>query len=82
MHGSPWLRLLRREVETLVRTTQGDRYLRQRQAQAELAGVNRELKRLRAQLAELDQRRSTLTAQLKGGTRAERLTCGSPDDPN
>ena len=66
MHGSPWLRLLRREVENLVRTTQGDRYLRQRQAQAELARVNRELKRLRAQLAELEQRRSTLTAQLKG----------------
>jgi EmrB/QacA subfamily drug resistance transporter len=28
MHGNPWLRLLRREVEDLVRTRSGDRYLR------------------------------------------------------
>ena len=64
MHGNPWLRLLRSDVENLVKTTQGDRYLEQRQAQAELARVNRELKRLRTRLAELEQQRSRLTAEL------------------
>src|SRR5258708_33646598 len=34
MHGSPWLRLLRREVEDLVSTRHGERYLR-------TAGANR-----------------------------------------
>jgi hypothetical protein len=29
MHGNPWLRLLRREVEDLARTLHGDRYVRQ-----------------------------------------------------
>ena len=37
MHGNPWLRLLRREVEDLVRTRRGDRYLRERKARTELA---------------------------------------------
>jgi len=46
MHGNPWLRLLRREVEELVRTQHGDRYLRERQAGTELSGINRELKQL------------------------------------
>lgn len=64
MHGNPWLRLLRREVEALVSDSRGDDYLRQRQARAELARVNRELKQLRAQVTELEERRSSLTAEL------------------
>ena len=64
MHGNPWLRLLRREVEDLVRTRHGDRYLRERRARTELAQVNRELKQLRGQLAALEERRSTLLSDL------------------
>ncbi len=64
MHGNPWLRLLRREVEDLVRTRHGERYLRERQARTELAQVNRELKQLRAQLATLEGRRAALLAEL------------------
>jgi hypothetical protein len=48
MHGNPWLRLLRREVEDLVSTRHGERFLRERQAQTELKRVNREMKQLRA----------------------------------
>jgi len=59
-HGSPWLRLLRREVEELVQAQHGERYLRERQARTELAHVNRELKQLRAQLAALEGRRAAL----------------------
>jgi len=64
MHGNPWLRLLRREVEALVTARRGERYLRERQARAELARVNLELKRLRAQVAELEDQRSRLLADL------------------
>ena len=64
MHGNPWLRLLRREVEELVRTQHGERYFRERQARTELAHVNRELKQLRAQLAALEERRAALLSNL------------------
>ena len=61
-HGIPypWLRLLRHEVEDLVRTRCGERYLRERKAWTELAQINRELKLLQAQLAALEERRATL----------------------
>ena len=39
MHGNPWLRLLRREVEDLARTLHGDRDVREKQARAEMARV-------------------------------------------
>jgi len=64
MHGNPWLRLLRREVEELVRSSQGERYLRERQARTELARINRELKQLRTQLAALEERRAVLLSDL------------------
>jgi hypothetical protein len=64
MHGNPWLRLLRREVEDLVSARHGEQYVRERQARAELARVNRELKQLRTQLAALEERRSVLLAEL------------------
>ncbi len=64
MHGNPWLRLLRREVEDLARSSHGDRYVDGRQARAELARVNREIKRLRTELAALEERRSTLSSGL------------------
>jgi hypothetical protein len=64
MHGNPWLRLLRREVEELVRSRQGEQYLRERQARTELARINRELKQLRTQLAALEERQATLLSNL------------------
>jgi len=64
MHGNPWLRLLRREVEALVKTRHGDNYLKDRQAKTELARINRELKRLKTQIAALEERRSKLIAGL------------------
>ena len=61
MHGNPWLRLLRREVETLVRERHGANYLRNRQAKTELARINRELKRLKGKIAVLEERKSKLS---------------------
>ena len=67
MHGNPWQRLLRREVEELVRSRQGEQYLRERQARTELARINRELKQLRTQLATLEKRRAALLSDLGAG---------------
>jgi len=63
-HRNPWPRLLRREVEDLVSTRHGERYLRERQAQTELKRVNRELKQLRAQIKALEERRAALLSEL------------------
>jgi hypothetical protein len=64
MQGNPWLRLLRRELEALVKKKHGGNYLEVQQAKTELAGVNRELKRLKAQVAGLEARKSSLMADL------------------
>ena len=60
MYGNPWLRLLRREVEALVSERHGTSYLTDRQAKTELARINRELKRLKGQIAALEERKSKL----------------------
>ena len=44
--GNPFLRLLRREVEALVRTKHGANYLADRQTSMKLKSINRELKQL------------------------------------
>lgn len=64
MHGNPWLRLLRREVEDLVNIAYNDREHRQKRARAELAGIDKELKRLRARVVVLEQQRGDLLADL------------------
>src|SRR5690349_12319369 len=64
MHGNPWLRLLRTEVEDLAKTLHGERHLREQRARTELARIIRELKQLRAQLTALEERRSELLSEL------------------
>jgi hypothetical protein len=65
VHGNPWLRLLRREVEELMDTTYNDRDHQQRRTKAELAQVDRDLRKLRADMAALEQRRAQLAAELE-----------------
>jgi len=69
MYGNPWLRLLRREVQALVRKKHGQVYLNDRQSKTELAHINRELKRLKSQITQLEERKSKLIAGL-GSRRA------------
>jgi len=64
IYGNPWLRLLRREVEALVKRKRGDRYLKAQQAKTELARINRELRRLRTQVGALEKRKSERIADL------------------
>jgi hypothetical protein len=65
IHGGPWLRLLRREVETLMDSTYNDRDHRQRRARAEVVRLDRDLKKLRAEVAALEERRAKLLADLE-----------------
>ncbi|HSB70894.1 MAG TPA: hypothetical protein VLT62_16330 [Candidatus Methylomirabilis sp.] len=60
IYGNPFFRLLRREVELLVKKKHGNNYLKDQQAKAELARINRELKRLKTQVAALEERKSNL----------------------
>ena len=64
MHGNPWLRLLRREVEALVKKKHGGRYLKERQAKTELAKIKTELRSLKAKMSKLEKRKAELTASL------------------
>ena len=65
IHGNPWLRLLRREVEELMDSTYNNRDHRQRRGRAELARVDRDLKKLRAEVAALEEHRAKLLGDLQ-----------------
>jgi phage shock protein A len=56
------LRLLRREVESLVKQKHGAGYPKAQRTKTEVARINRELKRLRTQIAALEEQKSQLTA--------------------
>ena len=64
IHGNPFLRLLRREVEALVKKEHGDDFLKDQQAKTEMARINRELKRMKAQVAALEERKASMAAKL------------------
>jgi predicted SprT family Zn-dependent metalloprotease len=63
-HGNPYLRLLRREAEALVVQIHGAEHLHDHKARAELRRIDRELRRLKAQVAALEKERSTLLARI------------------
>jgi hypothetical protein len=60
MHGNPFLRLLRREVEALVERKHGNDYLKDLQTKNELTRIDCELKLLKTQIADLEERRACL----------------------
>ncbi len=62
VYGNPFLRLIRREVEMLLKKGHGIDFLKEQQARTELARIARELKRLKAQIAALEERKSKLIA--------------------
>jgi hypothetical protein len=65
MYGNPWFRLLRREVEALVRGKSGPAHLRKKKLQKELADVNKEARKLKTRLTALDRRRNELMKKLE-----------------
>jgi hypothetical protein len=63
MHGNPWLRLLRCEVEELAQAQRGESESGNSK-RAELARINRELRQHRTQLTRLEKRQAELLADL------------------
>ncbi|MCP5018875.1 MAG: hypothetical protein GY938_26905 [Ketobacter sp.] len=60
IHGNSFFRLVRNEVEALVNEKYGKNYLKNKKLKKELADVNKELKRLKTELASLGQRKIEL----------------------
>lgn len=58
--GNPFFRLLRREVETLVKKKHGESYLKDQLANTELKQINQKLRKLKTELAVLEARKSEL----------------------
>jgi hypothetical protein len=66
MHGNPWFRLLRHEVEALVKQKSGPAHLHKKKLERELADINKETRKLKARLKVLDQRRAEVAKELGG----------------
>lgn len=64
MHGNPWFRLLRHEVETLVRDMEGQDHLHKKKLEKELAGLNTEARKLTTRLKAIERRRAELLKEL------------------
>src|SRR5437660_9107360 len=54
MHGNPWFRLLRHEVESLVQDKCGLDHLNKTKLQTELANLNREARKLTTRLKAIE----------------------------
>ena len=66
MHGNPWLRLLRNEVEALVIKKGGQDELHKKKLQKELTDINKEARQLKSRLTILEQRRAEVMKELGG----------------
>ena len=66
VYGSPFLRLIRREVEALVNEKYGNEYLKKKQLKKELAEVNKTLRELKSQTLSLEKRKTELLELLQG----------------
>jgi len=66
MHGNPWLRLLRHEVEALVKEKSGQDHLHKKKLQKELADINKEARKLKTRLKAIERRRAVLMNELDG----------------
>ena len=66
MHGNPWFRLLRHEVEALVTEKGGQDHLHKKKLQKELADLNKEARKLKTRLKVIERRRAQLTNELDG----------------
>ena len=56
MHGNPYYRLLRSEVESFVIERFGEDYIKNRKQENELSKVNQEIRKLKRQLKETVQK--------------------------
>lgn len=62
--GTPYLKLVRSEIEAFVDEKYGSNYLKQKKIKKELAQTNKELKMLKAQVVSLELRKAELLDSL------------------
>ena len=65
MHGNPWFRLLRHEVEALVKEKSGKDHLHKKKLQKELSDLNKEARKLKTRLKVIEQRRAVLKKEIE-----------------
>jgi hypothetical protein len=61
MHGNPWFRLLRHEVEAFVRDSNGPDGLHKKKLQKEMAALNKEARKITTRLRAIERRKAELT---------------------
>jgi hypothetical protein len=66
MHGNPWFRLLRHEIEALVKEKSGLGHLHRKKLEKELADLNKEARKIKVRLKAIEQRRAVLERELSG----------------
>ena len=66
MHGNPWYRLLRHEVESLVRDKSGKEHLQRKKLEKELTDLNKEARKLKTRLKAIERQRAELMKELDG----------------
>ena len=64
MHGNPWFRLLRHEVEALVTKKGGQDHLQRKKLEKELADLNKEARKIKSRLKTIERRRAELMEEL------------------
>ena len=65
MHGNPWYRLLRHEVESLVRDRGGLDHLHKKKLEKELADLDKEHRRLTTRLKAIERRKAEIAKELE-----------------
>jgi hypothetical protein len=66
MHGNPWFRLLRHEVEALVKEKGGQDHLHTKKLEKELSDLDKEARKLETRLKAIEGRRAVLMKKLGG----------------
>ncbi|HBJ34907.1 MAG TPA: hypothetical protein DDZ51_09125 [Planctomycetaceae bacterium] len=66
MHGNPWYRLLRQEVESLVQSKSGQDHLLKKKRQKELAELNSESRKITVRLKAIERRKAELMKEIDG----------------
>ena len=64
MHGNPWFRLLRHEVEAFVKEKSGKDGLQKKKLQKELADLDKEARKIQTRLKTIERRRAELMKEL------------------
>lgn len=65
IHGNPYFRLFRHEVEAFVVEKYGADYLENKKVQNELKAINSELRKMKSRKKTLEKRKTELEAMLK-----------------